>query len=563
MQYLLSEPVRLETDTNWRRIGAMIGALVRPSHARLHLAILLLVGLMGLSSTAGFFYGQREQALRARAEASAARLGTLASALSEAEDGLRGYVFTGRLDDLRQYLAASGAARAGIDAVPEAGRIVDVLDMWENVAAHAQHGAEAAALLAANDTAATTAPLRARLAERRAAAMRDASAIARRIARLQTGIMAIDLLGALLAIAAMLRTFRHSGREAQAREAAMTASIRLHEQLAQLFRMTEMLQSVTTREDASLVLRVTAERLLPGLAGRMHLLDDAHGRLQEVVNWGEIGAPASEGVSASCCWALRGGKPYLNGLRAGGLRCAHIGEDASTLEIPMLVGGEVFGLLEIVSTEVDGEWRLREAQALASALADSMALALSSMALREKLHHQALRDGLTGLYNRRFLDEVLERLALDAQRRKVPLAAIMIDLDHFKKLNDQHGHAMGDRVLRDAAAAIVACLRATDLACRYGGEELLVLLPDCALEMALTKAEQIRGKIAELSLGTERPAVSASLGVAAIPETSVRTNDLLASADAALYVAKQQGRNRVAAAAIRPAAQRISLREMS
>lgn len=550
----------MDTGPRWCRLRATLAALLHPSYGRLHLAILLLVGLMGLSSTLGFLYGQREQGLLEHAQARAARLGTLASALSEAEDGLRGYLLAGHLTDLRQYLAASDIVRADIAAAPG---IADVLALWERVAALAQarQGGEATVLLAANDAA--MAPLRATLAAHRAAAARDASAAARLIVRLQTGVMAIDLLGALLAIAAMLRAFRHSRREAEAREAAMTASIRLHEQLAQLFRMTEMLQSATTREDACLVLRATAERLLPGLAGRMHLLDGAQGRLQEAVGWGEIEAPVGEGVSAACCWAMRSGKPYLNGLRMGGLRCTHIGEDASTLEIPMLVGGEIFGLLEIVSIDADGEWRLREAQALASALADSMALALSSMALREKLHHQALRDGLTGLYNRRFLDEVLERLALDAQRRKVPLAAIMIDLDHFKKLNDQHGHAMGDRVLRDTAAAIVGCLRATDLACRYGGEELLVLLPDCALEMAVTKAEQIRGKIAELSLGSERPPISASLGVAAIPETSVRVNDLLAGADAALYVAKQQGRNRVAAAATRPPAQRISLREMS
>jgi diguanylate cyclase (GGDEF)-like protein len=147
-----------------------------------------------------------------------------------------------------------------------------------------------------------------------------------------------------------------------------------------------------------------------------------------------------------------------------------------------------------------------------------MSLSLSSIALREKLRTQALRDALTGPYNRRFLEETLERLTLDAERRKTPIAAIMIDLHRFKQLNDQYGHATGGAVLRAVAGAIIHALRATDLACRYGGEELAVLLPDCALDHAITVAEQIRLAISESSASLA-PSVTASLGVAAIPET--------------------------------------------
>ena len=130
------------------------------------------------------------------------------------------------------------------------------------------------------------------------------------------------------------------------------------------------------------------------------------------------------------------------------------------------------------------------------------------------------------------------------------MSAIMIDLDHFKKLNDQHGHAIGDAVLRDVAAAILSALRKSDIACRYGGEELIVLLPDSDLVAARTKAEEIRKRIADVS-PVEGVTVSASLGVASIPQTSASPADLLTMADAALYKAKQEGRNRVEAAPAR------------
>jgi diguanylate cyclase (GGDEF)-like protein len=218
----------------------------------------------------------------------------------------------------------------------------------------------------------------------------------------------------------------------------------------------------------------------------------------------------------------------------------------------MMARGHIYGLLEICSLDGEPEHRLREIQPLATALADAMSLALSSIALREQLRNQALRDPLTGLYNRRFLEEMLERLGLDAERRHAPMSAIMIDLDHFKRLNDQYGHAGGDAVLRDVGATVLSTLRATDVACRYGGEELAILLPDCSLDGAVGRAEQLRSRIAEIASSHDGMAVTASFGVASIPDTSIRTVDLLATADAALYQAKQQGRDRVVAAPLRP-----------
>jgi diguanylate cyclase (GGDEF)-like protein len=138
-----------------------------------------------------------------------------------------------------------------------------------------------------------------------------------------------------------------------------------------------------------------------------------------------------------------------------------------------------------------------------------------------------------------------------AERENREVSVVMVDLDHFKTLNDEHGHAFGDAVLRDTAMAIVGSLRETDVVCRYGGEELVVILPDCNLDRAVDKAETLRLRIEALSK-THGAAISASFGAASVPYTSSSVMDLLAAADAALYRAKQEGRNQVMAAPTRP-----------
>jgi diguanylate cyclase (GGDEF)-like protein len=155
---------------------------------------------------------------------------------------------------------------------------------------------------------------------------------------------------------------------------------------------------------------------------------------------------------------------------------------------------------------------------------------------------------------------MLDRLTKEAERRGVPMSAVMIDLDHFKRLNDQYGHSAGDAVLREVARAIMASLRTTDVACRYGGEELLVLLPDCSLDHAAQRAERLRLQIESLSNVANGQSVTASFGVACTPDTTALPAELVAVADAALYQAKRLGRNRVEVAARRtPRSSRVSL----
>src|SRR6267378_611945 len=168
--------------------------------------------------------------------------------------------------------------------------------------------------------------------------------------------------------------------------------------------------------------------------------------------------------------------------------------------------------------------------------------------LREKLQEQAMHDKLTGLYNRHYVEEWFGLELRRAQRHGRPIAAIMLDVDHFKRFNDTFGHEAGDMVLREVAGALRRSTRGSDVASRYGGEEFLVLLPECPFDAALRKAEKMLEEVAKLELQYgDKPLgpVTVSLGVAAFPDHAKESAELLRHADEALYLAKQMGRNRV------------------
>jgi diguanylate cyclase (GGDEF)-like protein len=169
--------------------------------------------------------------------------------------------------------------------------------------------------------------------------------------------------------------------------------------------------------------------------------------------------------------------------------------------------------------------------------------------LQAKLAEQAIHDSLTGLYNRRYLDETLERELARARREGYPLSLVMIDLDLFKRINDDHGHKAGDEVLRALARLLREDVRAEDVPCRYGGEEFLVLLPKMPPATAVQRAEGWRRAIEGMTVpfGGEVLRITASFGVAAYPEHGVTPDDLTQRADEALYQAKAAGRNRVIA----------------
>ncbi|QIK95888.1 GGDEF domain-containing protein [Sphingomonas sp. HDW15A] len=348
----------------------------------------------------------------------------------------------------------------------------------------------------------------------------------------------LSLLGVICA------AFPHILRELRRRTTSATEAHQARVHIELLFKMTDMLQSALGHADANSVLRSTATSLMPGFGGALYIFNNSGDRLELSTSWDwpERAMPR-ETISPQDCWAIKRGKPHLNLIEQNALCCDHQQSELVTMEIPMMARGEIYGLLLIQRDGGEAAAELQETAVLATALADAMSLSLSNLALRERLRTQALRDALTGLYNRRYMEDALERYSDQASRTRSPLSIVMIDLDHFKKLNDEHGHAMGDVILAEAATAILGTIRPCDIACRYGGEELVVLLPDCSLEEATAKAELLRNRIERLSDRHGIP-VSASLGVSTISETS-KAKDGMADADRALYRAKQEGRNRV------------------
>ena len=166
---------------------------------------------------------------------------------------------------------------------------------------------------------------------------------------------------------------------------------------------------------------------------------------------------------------------------------------------------------------------------------------------REALREQAMRDGLTGLWNRNAIFSFFDRELARAERERAPLAIMMIDLDHFKQINDTQGHLAGDAVLQEVARRLCACVRPYDGVGRYGGEELLLVAPGADMETAISLAERVRVAIEQTTVAIQdgEISVSCSIGVAVAGGGRAASDDLLRSADEALYAAKQRGRNRI------------------
>ncbi len=321
-----------------------------------------------------------------------------------------------------------------------------------------------------------------------------------------------------------------------------------NQELILLGEMGDMLQSCVNMEETYNVAANFLKEIFREESGALFMLDTSCNLLKAVSTWGEL-TTEGEIFPREECWALRTGKILGADAHHIGL-CRHPNapREADNLCIPMMAQGEALGILRIQRNNPDGNLQESKKQ-LAATVAEHLALALANLNLRETLRHQSVRDPLTGLFNRRFMDEVLQREIYRANRYQRPLGLVLLDIDHFKRLNDSFGHEAGDTLLREMGTFLQSKIREGDTACRYGGEEFLIIMPDMALPNLVARAEQLRERFNRLTFlhqGQSLGMVTFSLGLAALPEHGASARALLQAADKALYRAKSEGRNRVA-----------------
>jgi diguanylate cyclase (GGDEF)-like protein len=333
----------------------------------------------------------------------------------------------------------------------------------------------------------------------------------------------------------------------------------LNEQIEQLTEMANLLQTVSDTPEAFDVVGRFAPEIFDEASGAVYRSSTTREHASLVTAWGTSQACVPT-IQFEDCEALRHGRAH-RGHDAAGDACSHRRPNSlgQTLCVPLASHSEVLGLLTLDGAVAvpphDGAPRgdpggslFSAYERLALAVRDQLGLTLTNLELRTELRTQAIRDALTGLYNRRHLDEALTRELHRSQRVNLPVSVLMIDIDHFKAFNDTYGHTVGDAVLADVAGILRDRIRVEDIACRYGGEEFAIIMAGLDLAEAADRAEEIRRRVAQhdfiwrdLLLGH----LTVSIGIATHPRHGDGPDRLLRSADAALYRAKEGGRNRV------------------
>ncbi len=313
--------------------------------------------------------------------------------------------------------------------------------------------------------------------------------------------------------------------------------------------MTDLLQSCQKMDEAYPIMKAAFVRLFPESSGGLYMLDAAGNSLVLEDSWGDTRLEAV--FNPDECWGMRRGRIHI--ARCGNSinpSCGHVcSESVPYLCIPLLAHTRGLGLIYIEPRFADPNGDdIERTLSIAEAAADSARLALANLTLREELHELSIRDPLTGLFNRRFLEEVLDREILRMGRSNKKLAVEMIDIDHFKVFNDNYGHDAGDEVLTKTGQLMNGFREGSDIVCRYGGEEFVVVTSEVDPDKILRRLEHLRMEVEHLHVkfgNQQLPELSVSIGVAIFPEHGNNRTELLNRADQALYVAKEAGRNRL------------------
>ena len=321
--------------------------------------------------------------------------------------------------------------------------------------------------------------------------------------------------------------------------------------------MKDLLQTCSSIHETSPVIKKFIGQILPECDGALFLYSPSRNDLEAVVYWGKLGENSEEILfKPEDCWALRRGRPYEALNPAEELVCPHVKIIPTPLYFcfPLTAYGEVFGLLHLrdkhlLRSGTEGKsFRDPAVKKTVASIAEHLALSLANLKLKETLKNQSIRDPLTGLFNRRYMEESLQREIFRASRKKSYIGIIMIDIDHFKKFNDSFGHSAGDELLIQLGKFLQNKIRASDVACRYGGEEFTLFLPESSPEGLFKRAEDLRVGATKLQISSQGKLIdniTVSMGISVYPKHGTDAETLLKVADNALYRAKKEGRNRV------------------
>lgn len=349
----------------------------------------------------------------------------------------------------------------------------------------------------------------------------------------------------LLVVSREVTTERAHEAQLSARQDELERS---NAELKVLRELSDLLQTCESPREGHGVLEQVAPRLFVGRAGAFSVVSASRDDVERVAGWGHevtLGRFAPEE-----CWALRRGRAHVSG--PGHPQCRHVPVGAEpVLCVPLTAQGSTLGVLHLDAAGLDaagGTEVPTTLEGLALTTAGQVSLALANLQLRETLRTLSVRDPLTGLFNRRYMEETLAREVTRAHRTGEPLSVIQLDVDHFKRVNDRHGHDVGDSVLRALADVMRGVFRGADVICRFGGEEFSVILPSTPTEAAVARAEEVRRTLLDLRVSTRDGLLAAptvSCGVATLPGDGTDGDSLVAAADRALYAAKGLGRDRV------------------
>jgi diguanylate cyclase (GGDEF)-like protein len=342
------------------------------------------------------------------------------------------------------------------------------------------------------------------------------------------------------------------------------AELRMHGDAARSIALLgELLQTCRNTGEALAISARHLSQLFPDVSGTIGLFRNSRDTIEAPQLMGSGEGFARE-FAPDDCWGLRRGRTHHYESSGSEPHCEHLPDSIrDAFCFPMIAQGETLGVLSI-GTHHGGGLSDTERQTMQT-IAEQLSLALANLRLQETLRHQSLRDPLTGLFNRRYLDDALARETARMKRRGEPLSVVIADLDHFKRFNDTHGHQGGDALLAEFGLLLASHARGEDIACRYGGEEFALILPGADVAVAEERANQIREAVKHLHIrlqGQPLGLVTLSAGVAGFPGDGQSGAAVIGAADAALYRAKRNGRDRVeragqggdAAAAVQSAA---------